>query len=393
MFLVPLMIAKFLPTEVFGAFSLGMMIVFLFNSLLFRPPLSPLIIYGNEELKKTGRLSKTFSSAFVYSVSALIISFLAFILFMSPIAAFTKLQGNVILLLFAALAGISIKDFFESCLLAQNRKLASGVYGVVAGLLIVLWLIFIFAFDIISLETVLLSYFVAAAGSLLSCIMFLNFRVLIPFQFDKSNFSSLFAYSRWITFGGAAAYLLNWGDNIALRFYVDFHNIGVYNLGYQVLKGMIIVMAIIPAYFSPELSQNTENTQKLKHYLYNKRPRILLLGACCIGIVYLVIPYVIEFVYGNQYAGAPAVARVLLIGSLFALYKACYACVLASHKKYKFINITLALLVCFNIGFDFLLVPVYGIMGAAYATALTYAMMALCYEIYFRKTFTKEVNL
>jgi len=58
----------------------------------------------------------------------------------------------------------------------------------------------------------------------------------------------LFVLAAWAVgtfFGALSMYLINWGDNFVLRSFVSFESIGVYNLGYQIFKGLILLVGFV----------------------------------------------------------------------------------------------------------------------------------------------------
>src|SRR3989338_2169972 len=65
LFLIPLALAHFLAPEGFGIFSLSMMIVYFFTALLINSAMQPFVVYASEELKKTKKINKTFTTVLV----------------------------------------------------------------------------------------------------------------------------------------------------------------------------------------------------------------------------------------------------------------------------------------------------------------------------------------
>ena len=53
-------------------------------------------------------------------------------------------------------------------------------------------------------------------------------------------------------------------------------------------------------------------------------------------------------------------------------------------EKYKFIHLTNVVQVLLNVILNIVLIPIYGMIGAAVATVIAYACKAIMFEIYFR---------
>ena len=180
-------------------------------------------------------------------------------------------------------------------------------------------------------------------------------------------------------------YFINWGDNLVLRYFVSLEEVGMYNLGYQVFKGMIMLVGSIKLYFLPFIAEHIENQHKIRNYLYHKRPRIMLLGALGIVALFFSLPSIFTALYGNSYRESALVAQILTIPLIFILYQSFYMPLFETMKKFKFTQSMNVLLVTVNIALDIILVMYVGVLGAAIATAITYILSGVLYEIYFIK--------
>ena len=97
------------------------------------------------------------------------------------------------------------------------------------------------------------------------------------------------------------------------------------------------------------------------------------------------MPYFVEMLYKSRYEESVLVFRILVIGSLFALYSIFYSPIFDSLERYKVTQSVIAVCVVFNLVLDYILVGRIGFMGAAIATSITYFLMAVIKEVYFRK--------
>jgi O-antigen/teichoic acid export membrane protein len=160
-------------------------------------------------------------------------------------------------------------------------------------------------------------------------------------------------------------------------------DIGAYNLGYQVFKGVVMLALIVNSYFLPFVSQHISDGPTMRDYLSRKRSRIFLVGVFCIVLLFLTVPYIFNF-YGEDYRDSAAVLRILLVGTVPILHTAFYVPILNSLKRYRFHQTVNVFHVVLNLLLDMLLVPVMGLLGAAVATTTAYFCQAVTFEIYFR---------
>jgi O-antigen/teichoic acid export membrane protein len=185
--------------------------------------------------------------------------------------------------------------------------------------------------------------------------------------------------------GGAAVYLLKWGDNIILRLFVPMEEIGVYNLGYQFFKGTIMGIDFVKFYFLPFIAVHIADTKKIAYYLNVKRTKLVILGAAFMAALFIFMPHIVGLLYSQHYQDAALVFRILLIGSAFYLCSGFYDPVLDTLGKYKVVQGMLVVAVCFNMALDYVLIGRMGFLGAAVATTATYVLLSVVKTIYFRR--------
>jgi O-antigen/teichoic acid export membrane protein len=391
--IAPLVIAKFFSEELFGSYSLAKMIVFFFSTLLIASCQAPFIVFANQEKAKTGKINKTFS----IQCGLLVFSIIAFLslnmIFSKPITAFARISFTELLFMSLAFIGIAVKSFMNNLFMGLGHRMKSAAAELVFGGFTFVVVLVLSVTDKINLSTAFLVYFVSAIVVVIIFIRALDFNLLLPFDFNWKHFKNIFNFTKWLMFGAGAAYFINWGDNLVLRLYTSMGDIGTYNVGYQLFKGMTMLTIIIHSYFLPFVSQHIDDSAKMKNYLSNKRPKILLLGLVVIGLLFVAAPYVFKLVYGDIYRGSVVILRTLLVGSVLILYLIFYDVIFYALKRYKFIQTLNLLQVLLNLLLDFLLVPAMGLVGAAVATVIAYFCRAVIIEIYFRVKLKKLLKL
>lgn len=385
MFLVPLLVARFLAPEAFGAYALSIMIVYFFTALLIGSSQTPFIVYASEELQKSNKINKTLTIRLV--ILAFSIGFFALLslIFINPLSQFAAITKTQFMFLFFAYIGMGIRYFFETIFLGLNKKLQHAFYGIINGVISVALILVLYFYFTLNLQNIFLVLFIAPLTAALIMLPKLERSKLLPLSFDKELFGKMFDYIKWTMMGGTAIYFISWGDNLVLRYFVSLSDIGVYNLGYQIFKGVIILIGINRMYFLPFLSHNVNNTLKIRDYLYNKRYKIFALGAVALAGFMLILPTVFNAIYGNEYKDAIPVIMTLLIASFFVLYRSFYAALFDALKRYKFTQIADVIFVTINLSLDVVFVIHFGMLGAAIATTITFIGSAITYEIYFRK--------
>ncbi|AKB24328.1 Membrane protein involved in the export of O-antigen, teichoic acid lipoteichoic acids [Methanosarcina sp. MTP4] len=384
-FILPLIIAKILSPEGFGSYSLSMMIVFFFTTAIVSSSQTPFIVYSNEELKKNNKINKAFTAQLMMFLSSILIFAFLLLAFSNPIAKFAQISFNQLILLYFAFLGIGSRELFKNLFLALDKKIFNALYILIVGIINIIFLGIYHQLNFLNLNSIFIIYFLSPLISIIFLAHKIEFKKISSFSYDNEIFKRMITWTTWQIFGLTAVYLINWGDNLILRYFVSLSEIGIYNLGYQIFKGLISLTFILNSYFLPYITKNINNERKIQNYLYVKRPKIMLAGTFGIIIIFLLIPYVFGYIYGDIYKESVTIVRILLIGAIIALYNVFYTPILNSLKMYKFYQISNIIHVLINILLNIIFIQIIGIYGAAVATVIAYFCKTVMFELYIYK--------
>ncbi len=380
----PLVAAKSLSQEIFGSYCLAKMIAFFFSTLFVASFQTPFIVFANQERTKRAKINQAFSSQCAFLGGSFLIVAVLSLMFLRQIAAFADIATDDVTFVILAFLGVSLKSLLCNVFMAMGQRMRSAAAELVFGLLSLGIVVGLHLTGTLTLRGVLVIYPVAGLVVVTVFLWKIDFKQLLPFSFRSQHIQEMFHFAKWIVLGSTAVYFINWGDNLVLRAYVSMGQIGSYNLAYQVFKGVLSLVFILYGYFLPFVSEHIENTEKIRGYLWVKRPRILMMGAFVILLLFAAAPMACAKAYEDQYPGAPEVFRILLIGAIFMLHVILYAPVMNALKRYRFAQTGNAVQVLLNLLLDLILVPRMGIRGAAVATTLAYFCHAVMIEIYFQ---------
>lgn len=391
---VPLILAMpgFFAPGLYGSYSLARMIVFFFVALLISSSQVPFVIFANQEMVASGKINKTFTVQCAIMAFGLC-AFAAISLLLSKyIMAFAKINHGDLLFVLLAFVGLALKTTLCNLFMALDQRVRNSIAELVFGSASLAMILLLYYLEKVNLRTVFLIYFVSSVLLLVLFIRAVDFKLLLPLVLDREYLREILDFTKWVFLGVTAVYFTNWGDNLVLRYYKSMDDIGVYNLGYQLFKGLVILITILGSYFLPFLSRNINDRTKVRQYLYSKRPRILAFGAVGILLAFVAAPYIFR-IYADVYEEGVLVLRVLLIASAAILYSIFYDPILNVLKVYRFAQTVNVLQVLLNLALDVILVPSMGLLGAAVATAVAYFCRAVTIEIYFRIKLKKLLGL
>lgn len=404
--IAPLVIAKFFADaltkdaaeKLYGSYSLAKMTVFFFSTLLIASCQTPFIVFANQERGQTGKINKTFSVQLSFFLLGFFIFFAVTLPFSKYIAALAKISRVDLLFVLPAFVGLALKSFTGNLFMAMGQRIKNSLAELVFGFLTISLVFVLYWTGTMNLRTVFLVYPISGLSVALIFLWAVDINQLRPLHIDKQHFKEMLNFTKWLMLGAGAVYFINWGGNLVLRLFtsiggVSMGDIGTYNVGYQIFKGIVMLTFIINSYFLPFVSQHVEDPAKMKSYLFNKRPKILLLGLIVIGLIFVVAPYLFKLFFGEVFQDSVTVLRILLVGSVLLFYSVFYETVLVAMKKYKFTQAVYILQVLLSMLFALLLVPVMGMVGVVVATVIAYFFRAATMEIYFRVKLKKLLKL
>lgn len=381
----PLVIAGIFTEQMWGRYSLCEPVVFFFSALFIISARNPFIVYANEERSQTGFIRKTFSVQCVFLAASVVLFLSVILIFGKSIAWIANIKQNELIYVSLAFFALIIKDFAGNLFMAMNQRIKNAILEISFGLLTLAFILIFYLLHWIDIKWIFLSYFFAALLVLAGTLFAINFKMLLPLFFDRKHLEKMLIFTFWGMAGAVSSYVINWAGVWLLKYYTgDIEQSGSYNLGFKFFKGFTILTYIASGYFLPHLSEHANNKEKIKAYLFHKRPRILLLGAACLALAWVISPYFLNLLYPGKFSAAGTVIRILIIGSFAFLYTAMYFPLFTALKKYKFIQIIIVTQVILNFAMSILLIPRYNLSGAAIATVLSYIYLAIAMECYYQ---------
>lgn len=164
---------------------------------------------------------------------------------------------------------------------------------------------------------------------------------------------------------------------------VDLDTTAFYKAASMIPSNLQYIATSVVVFIYPYFAQNGENMKWVKKNIWR-----LLAGMCglmipIIALCYWLSPYIIIYIYGENYAPAITIMRPMWIAfGVNAILRIPLGNVLAAMGKLRF-NIALsAVISLMHFGLDFYFIKNLGIGGAAYALMITYTFSSICSIVY-----------
>lgn len=176
------------------------------------------------------------------------------------------------------------------------------------------------------------------------------------------------------------AWVLNLSDRIFLERYVGLEELGVYSMGYKISTAFLVVssaftIAYTPIFYKLAASED-QGLAKRKIYKYGCVASMFFIYLML--AVSLLSKEVSSYLIDSRYEDSYEVVRIVVVGHFLAAVMSITSVLYLLQAKLTKLNMYIALVAGItNILLNFLLIPDYGMYGAAIATLLSVVILTL----------------
>ena len=320
-------------------------------------------------------LIATFVSSGIFSLIFLIFSkFLTFNYFKSESAYLT------LIILTAYFLISNFIDFFSRIFQSFQKPFLFSLRNLLPNLIVFLFiLLFIKSFGILAPS---LAYLVAAI--ITSLVFFFLMLKIFPFFKYKTTLTKplikkfmIFGMPVMLTLLGGT--IIGYIDTLILTFFRTLSEVGVYNAILPTALVLHIFGLAIANVLFPMVSELHE--RKLKEKLVNGLKKILKYSFFLIlpiGLILLIFPKLfLNLFFGKEYLAGALAMQILVIGAILYAVAAITSVVISGLGHPKKVTKIVLFAALVNIIGNFILIPFFGINGAAIATFLSYLIILI----------------
>ncbi|WP_448552141.1 flippase [Thalassotalea montiporae] len=194
---------------------------------------------------------------------------------------------------------------------------------------------------------------------------------LVDWQYGKS----LLSQSYWLILSGIASVIYLKIDQVMLGELVSSEEVGVYAVAGRLSEVWYFFATAIVTAFFPKILKLKESAEQASYQSQLQRTNdLLFLLALLIATFITVIgPWLVTFLYGDAYKEAGIILTIHIWASIFVFMRALLSKWLVAENLVKYSLFTHGIGMVVNIGFNFYLIPLYGGIGAAVSTVISYA--------------------
>lgn len=215
-------------------------------------------------------------------------------------------------------------------------------------------------------------YSMLFSGLVISVLMITYTFKNVHFHFSLEKLRPMLAYSLPLIPAGLSMFALNSGDRFLLKYFCDLQEVGIYSLGYKfaMVLGMLIGQPFYQVW-SPHMFSIAKTKDAPRTYSRIFTYFVFVLVFAGLGLSVL-IKDILKIMVTPKFFEAYKVVPIVVIGYIF--YQVYYLLPIGIHleKKTKWLAAIVTFAASVNVVLNWFLIPRYGMMGAAWVTAVSF---------------------
>jgi O-antigen/teichoic acid export membrane protein/peptidoglycan/xylan/chitin deacetylase (PgdA/CDA1 family) len=240
-------------------------------------------------------------------------------------------------------------------------------------LLMFLNIYFVWALKL-GVEGVLLGNCASTAAATIGALILLRTRV--AWRVNPALVRPLLGFGVLIVPVALSGWIMGMADRYFLKFYGQLAAVGVYSLGYKL--GMVLEVLIVSPFqlawppFSFAISDEPDHRRV---YARTLTYLTLVLSACVLGLS-LLAPVALRVATHPDYFGAATVVPLIALSYAFNGVHYCVSPGIHLRRRTRWLPVLVAVAAGVNVALCIALIPRIGMMGAAWATMVSFALLA-----------------
>lgn len=405
-YLYKIIVARNFGQEVYGLFSLASLLAGLFVAIFSFGLQSGLLRYisffrGKEQTEKIKHIFR-FSIRFTLPIG--ILSGILFFIFADTISIsiFHNPNLSIFLKWFSLFIPISLLGGLFHVTLRAYEKIAwySFIGNILLNFTQLIFLV-ILLFLNLNNSAIILSYNIGMFSILVASFLVCKYK--IPEIFKKSTIKliegkklirDLFSYSWPIMFLGLVTVLFSSVSSFFLGYFKTASEVGIYNVAFTIMELLGVVPALFLQLLFPLITREYSkgNNTLIRELTKQIGKWIFTLNLPFIILVILFPEAIINVLFGSSFISAKIPLRFIAIGLFFYYLFVISENLLSMAGKSKTTLLNFSIASVINIILNLILIPKYGVTGAAISTMISYVLWSIL-SFFSAKKYTSIVPL
>lgn len=201
----------------------------------------------------------------------------------------------------------------------------------------------------------------------------------------------LYAKDAFVAYIGGFSY--QWIDIIILGFFVPSSAIAAYEAAWRITEGLLLLPRSVASSAFPEISYfNERDKERISEYI----PLMIFISISSTLPAFLGSisnsEFILRLVFGEEFTVASIVLIIFTLQAVVQSYHHILTRVLQGIKQQTVVARSSVISVILNIVLNYIMIPKYGINGAAIATSVSYTIGTIYLHFSFSNIFSNPVN-
>lgn len=205
---------------------------------------------------------------------------------------------------------------------------------------------------------------------------------------EEVGYSKIFKLSIPLLLASSTAFLMNWTDTLILTYFQPSQDVAVYNIALKfAMVGKVVLMAI-NSIAAPKFAEfYGQDDMKGLGKVVRQSTKLIFWTSVPLLILFILFPRFFLGIYGDEYLAGASCLMLLAGAQFFSAISGSVGNILQmTGKQNVFQNIVLVSMLG-NVGLNLILIPMYGIFGAAIAGFVTIVARNLFSVVYIYRNY------
>lgn len=379
-------LTRTLGPEKFGNLTIFIATAQLFFCIFTNWTKDSIIRFGSEVFTKEKDFGEVIGSQLIINFSSLLLALPLLFLLKDYLQEVLQLGGNSFLWVSIYLTVYIFSDLTIKFLQARHllRSYAVALLSRHITLIIMLGLMLgVLKYlpsvpNIIIIESV--SYLLIFG--IFSTVAFSYRRFFLNVSYSRKKIIEILNYSWPVMIMVFLGYIMLWADTWMIKYFLTLKTVGEYEAANRLIQMILnIIMPLSIVGFPIMVSLRSIGSNSIINIFATKIvAQLCFLWSFIMLILIISSKGMIYLIFGEDFIPSVTVFQVLLIGVSFQILPVLYTTILQAYDRTKRMALIAAISVIVNIFLDVILIPRYGIAGAAISKACTLIVCAILYE-------------
>ncbi len=204
----------------------------------------------------------------------------------------------------------------------------------------------------------------------------------LKFEISKKRLREMVIFGAMFVPASLSFFVFDLSDRFFLNHYRNLTELGLYSIGINIASILVFFSFAFGQAWSPQVMKMYFSTRKVFHQFV---PRFfiyyLIFFFTLAALITIFGPEILKILTTPKFYGAAAVIGPLSLAMVFAATNQVTSLGINISRKTKYFAFYTGLAALLNIILNFLLIPKFGMIGASWATALSYLFLTIAYLI------------